>query len=349
MRRVLTVARGFSVGFGNSFGVRIAGLDGLRAWAIALVLGQHLHMGGWINRFQPDLGRLGVALFFALSGYLITGILCDSTPSLARFYWRRSLRIFPAFYAYWCLLLGLALLGWQQVNPLAMLAAATYWINWLPGVRGWTLQHLWSLAIEEQFYLLWPLVLRLAGRKGAEWLIGAALLGWPLQRWWRRGNWGHPDLEEALFSVTYDALLWGCLLALWQRQNGNRWFRLATAPKMGWIPWLAVLALYAHWIQPPAVLVPYLRNACLAWIVAWVAGNPGHGLTQVLHLGPLRWLGTRSYSLYLWHPLFMLPILQRYYEWPQALGLSLVVAELSYRWIERPVLAWRNRAATDRT
>jgi len=112
--------------------MRIAGLDGLRALAILLVLGQHLQMGGWISHFQPNLGRLGVALFFALSGYLITGVLLDSHNSLLGFYWRRSLRIFPAFYAYWLTVLALALTGLQQVSPLAMAAAATYWINWLP-------------------------------------------------------------------------------------------------------------------------------------------------------------------------------------------------------------------------
>lgn len=305
-------------------------------------------MGGWIGHFQPDLGRLGVALFFALSGYLITGILCDKQPSLLDFYWRRSLRIFPAFYSYWVSLLGLAWLGWLQIHPLAMLAAATYWINWLPGVRGWSLQHLWSLAIEEQFYLLWPLVLKLAGHRGAERLIWMALLGWPLQRWWRRGSWGHPDLEQALFSVTYDALLWGCLLALWQRQPGNRCYRLATFIWTGWIPWLVVLALYAHWLEPPAVWVPYLRNACLAWIVAWVAGNSSSGVVRLLHLSPLRWLGQRSYSLYLWHPLCMVPSLQAYFAWPLALGASLLMAELSYRLVERPVLAWRDRDSTGR-
>ncbi|MBT9585596.1 acyltransferase [bacterium] len=328
--------------------MRIAGLDGLRALAIVLVLGQHLHMGGWISRFQPDLGRLGVALFFALSGYLITGILCDSKPSLATFYWRRSLRIFPAFYTYWLTLLSLALLGLQSLSPLAMLAAATYWINWLPEARGWSLQHLWSLAVEEQFYVMWPLILKLAGRRGAERLIWACFLGWPMQRWWRRGSFGHPDLDQALVSVTYDALLWGCLLALWQRQQGNRLFRMAAAGRAGWIPWAVVMGLYFRWLEPPVVWVPYLRNACLAWIVAWVASNPRHWLTRGLHLRPMRWLGTRSYSLYLWHPLFMLPSLRAFLTWPMAVAAALVLAELSYRWIESPVLAWRDRGLKGR-
>lgn len=322
--------------------MRIAGLDGLRALAILLVLGQHLQMGGWISHFQPNLGRLGVALFFALSGYLITGVLLDSHNSLLGFYWRRSLRIFPAFYAYWFMVLALALTGLQQVSPLAMAAAATYWINWLPGARGWTLQHLWSLAVEEQFYLLWPLVLCLAGVNGARRIILLIFLSWPLQRWWRRGTLGHSDIEQALASVTYDAILWGCLLALWKRKEKHPLYRLVAAPNGGWIPWAVILSLYAGWWEPPVALVPYLRNACLAWIVAWVAENPGQLLTRGLHWTPLRCLGERSYSLYLWHPLFFLPILRIYFSWTVAISLALLAAEISYRLIERPVLRWRD-------
>lgn len=322
--------------------MRIPGLDGLRALAILLVLGQHLHAGGWIGYFQPNLGRLGVALFFALSGYLITGILLDNPRGLGRFYWRRSLRIFPAFYVYWVTLVILVALGLQSVSPLALFAAATYWINWLPAARGWSVQHLWSLAVEEQFYLAWPLLMRWVGPRGAQVFIGLAFLVWPLQRWWRRGTWGHPTLGDALFSVTYDAILWGCLMALWKRQGRHPLFGLATAPATGWIPWVVVWALYADWLLVHAALAPYLRNACLAWIVAWVAENSSSFLVQVLHFRPLRWLGERSYSLYLWHPLFFTPALRVYFSWWVAVTLALLLAELSYRLVERPILAWRD-------
>lgn len=321
---------------------RLGGLDGLRAIAIGLVLGQHLQMGGWIQGFPMELGRLGVALFFALSGYLITGILLDAPIRLKRFYWRRSLRIFPAFYAYLAVVFALIGLGWQTAPAKAMVAAATYWMNFYRGWRGWSLQHLWSLAVEEQFYLGWPLVLGLLGRRWAAVGLIAVLLGWPLQRFVRAGRWGHPDIDAALFAVTFDVVFWGCLFALFQRRWPSR-ENVLSRPYVIVLPVFTVIALYAGWWAPPTVLVPWLRNGSLAWIVYWVARNGDSTVTRALDLAPLVWLGRRSYSLYLWHLLFMDPQLRPWLPWPLAVVLGLLAADLSYRWIERPILVWRDR------
>jgi peptidoglycan/LPS O-acetylase OafA/YrhL len=314
----------------------------LRALAIALVLGQHLQMGGWIGGFDPSLGRLGVALFFALSGYLITGILLDTGVTLKRFYLRRSLRIFPASYAYLSVVLVLLALGLSTAPWKSFLAASTYLMNFYHADRGWSLQHLWSLAVEEQFYLLWPLALRLLGRKLAGFALLGILLGWPIQRYLRQGVWGHRSFEAALFAVTFDAIFWGCLFALWQRgRNLERaqWLRgrLSIA-----IPVLVIALLYAKASAPPVVIIPWLRNGSLAWIIYWVAKNAHHPLTSILEWPVLVWLGRRSYSLYLWHLIFMDPRMLAWYSAPVAVALGLLSAELSYRFIERPVLRWRD-------
>ena len=325
-------------------GPRLRGLDGFRAIAILLVLGQHLRAGGWIAEFPSELGRLGVALFFALSGYLITGILLDTPISLRRFYWRRSLRIFPAFYAYLAVIFLLIAMGWQKAPGMAMVAAATYWINFYRDWRGWSLQHLWSLAVEEQFYLCWPLVLASVGRRWSSIGLLTVFLAWPVQRYLRTGQWGHPDIETALFSATYDAIFWGCLVALWQRELRPKWTNLFSSRYVISIPFAVIIALYSGWWSPPVALVPSLRNAALAWLVYWVAQNQRSLITRTLDFSLLIWLGRRSYSLYLWHLIFMDPRLHVWISWPISVTLGILVAELSYRWIERPILAWRDRA-----
>jgi peptidoglycan/LPS O-acetylase OafA/YrhL len=318
-------------------GQRLAGLDGLRALSIGLVVAMHFSLTGTLAYpLNPaHLGRQGVCLFFVLSGFLITRVLLEG-GALLRFYQRRALRIFPAFYFYLTTVLLLQAMAVYTIAPLSMVAAATYWMNWYPYGREWPLQHTWSLAVEEQFYLSWPLALRVLGPARAfPFLVGVLAL-WPLQRWLRSGHWGHPSTQEALFAATYDSIIWGCLAALVCHRGSLR------LP----FPWLPALLLGSLLAIPegfPTVLIPPARGLALAWGVAWICQNQGHALVRGLELAPLVWLGQRSYSLYLWHLLFCDPRWGPRLGGPLALGLALLASELSYVWLERPVLAWRNR------
>lgn len=317
----------------------IRGFDGLRALSIALVMGLHLAQSGWFPNFPENCGRLGVAVFFALSGYLITRLLLASRQSLMTFYFRRSLRIFPAYIVYLLTLLALQAMGYLHLDRWGLFAAATYWMNWYRGWRDPTLQHTWSLAVEEQFYLLWPPLLFLLGPRRAAFglLLGLAL--WPLQRWFRHGRFGHLDLNDALFSVTYDVILWGCLGALYQQLVGRR------LPRWSWLPAVVVVCtMYAGGANfLPAVLAPPLRNACISWLVVWIAQHQQHPLTNLLEWAPLRYLGKRSYSLYLWHLLLLDVAFQKWFSPIFWLVGSFALAEMSYRAVERPCLTWRDR------
>src|SRR4051812_19722615 len=174
---------------------RIPSLDGLRAISIAFVLMGHLVWtrnfplrSGWVTNFA----ELGVRVFFVISGYLISSLLfadrvridagkLTAGQALKQFYVRRAYRIFPAAYAF---LVVMAVLDATDVIHLLrndLLCAATYTSNFHQP-RAWWLGHLWSLSVEEQFYMLWPAVVLLAGARRATWVAAAALLLAPAAR-----------------------------------------------------------------------------------------------------------------------------------------------------------------------
>lgn len=308
-----------------------------------LVLWLHLAMSGfWGLHYPASLGRLGVSLFFVLSGFLITHLYLRDQPPVVTFWWRRALRIFPAFYAYLAVVAVLWAVGVYSLPATAFAAAALYLMNFYRSYRGWPLEHTWSLAIEEQFYLLWPPVLKRLGPRRAELLLILLLAAWPLQRFLRTGQWGHPSAEQALFVATFDAIVWGCLMAL----RAYAW--------PGWRPRtggaaLALLVVISTAVFPyalPVVLLPIIRNAALAWIVGWVALSP-KGAFRPLEGAVLGWFGTRSYSLYLWHLLFCDPRLASMPKGQLAPLGAVLAAELSYRLVEQPVLRWRDRQSTE--
>ena len=209
---------------------RIPSLDGLRALSICCVLFAHLcGTRGFLpvasTRFTGDLGNLGVRIFFVISGFLITGLLLKEHRgggiSLKRFYLRRTLRIFPAAF----LFIGVA----ACLFPLRsgdLAHALTYTSNYHP-VHAWTMGHLWSLSVEEQFYLLWPAVVLLLAPVGAKWAALAAVVAAPLLRtvaYFHLGMSNEAVGEQFQFAM--DAIAAGCLLALLRD-------RLAQIP--GWL------------------------------------------------------------------------------------------------------------------
>lgn len=337
---------------------RIAELDGLRGMAILSVVGLHSH---WL----PG-GRAGVDIFFALSGYLITGILLreharEGSIDLANFYLRRAARLLPA------LLVFLVLIGaWSQLqSPLflipdthaigsSLLYFANWQIAWLAPAHEplGPLTHTWSLSIEEQFYLAWPLLLGV-GLK-LKWrrvqllaLTSLAVLALTLWRLWLHYH-GAP--HERLYFATdthSEGLLIGCALALMPASLSARSGKIAP---MIWPVAIAVLlALF---------LLPF-RGTVQGWLgITAAAGSAAvliwaiphsQRLQGILRQPVLVWLGLRSYSLYLWHfPVFWREGVLSFLPVPQPIvvlleiGLSLLLAEASYRWIEQPGLRLNN-------
>jgi peptidoglycan/LPS O-acetylase OafA/YrhL/lysophospholipase L1-like esterase len=373
----------------------VAGLDGLRAIAVVAVLLYHARdISGLPDVLRPASGFLGVEVFFVLSGYLITALLVAEyerrgSISLGGFWLRRGRRLLPALYV---LLGAVAAMGLVSAEVRAalrseLLAALFYVSNWLQIAQDTSyfdslgrpslLQHLWSLAVEEQFYLVWPLVmfagLRWLGRRR---LLGLTLVGVVASTglaWWlfdRLEPYG--DVTGIYYRTDARAagLLVGAALALmWRPWLDVRWRDGAPARWRWGIDALGLLALavvigaqygftdqVAEWglnqrLYHGGFLLTSVPTAVL--IAALVV--PGSALGRNLGGPVLRWAGTRSYALYLWHwPVFQLtrPRLDLEVDgWALLalrLAITVVLAELSYRLVEQPIRERRFGRELDR-
>ncbi len=333
---------------------RIPSLDGLRALSIALVMFAHLNdTRGFVSSAELEswqLGNLGVRVFFVISGFLITTLLLEEndrtgTISLSGFYMRRFFRIFPAFYFLCAVLFVLDAAGVIALRPGDLLTAATYTINY-HHERAWYVGHVWSLSVEEQFYLLWPAILLFTGIRRGLGVAAAMVFIAPLLR---IGLGFVPAFRPGIgetFPTVADSLATGCLLA-------GLGPRLAQSPRWrgfiegrGWL--LAVIAIVVF-ARNPFTKVAWLfgetvLNISIAVVIARGIQRPGDLFGRLLNTAPLVWIGTLSYSLYLWQQ----PFINRHGTWavqsfPLNLILAVAVAHASYFLVERPFLRLRQR------
>lgn len=316
---------------------RIPSLDGLRAISIMLVVLSHLVRWNQVSlEVLGSYGELGVHVFFVLSGYLITNLLLreyerSSTIRLRDFYIRRAFRIFPAAFVF---LAVVVVRYWHQMRWYHVAAAVFYAAN-MDISRPWIFGHLWSLSIEEQFYLLWPLALKKWQRHKTAILL-CVFMATPIFRVGIDFFHVHNGLRNSL-PVYADQLAIGCLLAVFAprlpRIRGSvAGIMLLAALLIPWFPainpWRTLFMLF--------VLRPLL-NICLAGLVLHVIQVP----YRLLNLPPVAWLGRLSYSLYLWQELFCTNVSLHF-------GYFLVVpalacACLSYYGVEQPMLRLRER------
>jgi peptidoglycan/LPS O-acetylase OafA/YrhL len=323
----------------------IPALDGLRAIAVTMVIVSHFRPG-----VLPAGGFVGVTTFFALSGFLITSLLLKEDAQrgaidLGAFYLRRAYRLLPALVVVLAFVLALGL-AQGDVYAGEALAALFYVANvaeWLGHGLG-PLAHTWSLAVEEQFYLVWPLAFRLFGRRRTAVAILAvatlAIIGIRFALWSAGG-------EHAAFPLGFDAILLGCIAGyLYGRGlNAPHWLAL------GGLAVLAGLCLLDHntawFVLAGRTAVPV---AALA-VVLHVAGAPGSWTDKALSLRPAVLIGRMSYGLYLWHwPLIVLVLHHVGGIAGNALTLALTVvcASASYRYVEQPFLRRKARLSTQR-
>jgi len=358
---------------------RAPGLDGVRALAVLAVIGFHE------GASELPGGFLGVDVFFVLSGFLITDLLVARYTGTGRldpagFWARRARRLLPALAVMLVVVTAAAaVIEPAQRGPLrlALLAAATYTSNWyqilhhVPYFAAAAqfgapapLDHLWSLAIEEQFYLLWPVllwlvVIRLPGRRArvAVALTGAVASALAMTVQYTPG--GDPSAVYYGTDTHASALLIGTALALaWPLRT------LTAAPPVlarrieaAGLAGLAVLAWAAGHFSgsDPAVYPAGLLLAALA-AAALVAAAAGQGpIAAITGWRPLRWVGIRSYGIYLWHwPVIALgaavaaPGAVSSWLWPVEIGITIALAAASWRYVETPILRDGLRATVRR-
>ena len=349
------------------------GLDGLRAIAIATVL--VFHVGAFSREKTLGGGFLGVEVFFVISGFLITALLVEeyernSRISLGKFYVRRALRLFPALFAVVAVAVIYASFAPRnQLHETAKeaVSAIFYWDNWFHALNignPTILLHTWSLSIEEQFYVLWPIVLigalwltRTRTRREL-WLLPFALVA--AASITRAGvSLAHPSSFMRLYFGTdtrADALLIGCTLALvWARGLPRRLESLLT-----WlaVPSVVVLALLMWFARVPGrSLYVYGLLACslaAAVLIANVVTGRPAALVHVLERPALVFVGKISYGLYLWHYVVFWIVRDYTGGWSQAsrvpleLALAVTVAVASYYVLELPIVRQKVRFTPQR-
>lgn len=339
-------------------------VEGMRAIAVLMVLLYHAGIG-WASG-----GFAGVDVFFVISGFLITGLLVkelerDGRISLLNFYARRAKRLFPAAAT---VIVATAVLAWLTLPVTRwretggdLIASSFYFINWRLAHRSVDYlaedavpsfaQHFWSLAVEEQYYIIWPILLVLAF-----WLLHRFLKTRTLL-WALLGLVAIPSLLYSVYLTQADpgpayfvttTRMWELAIGGAVALGAGYWQRLSseTARLAGWLGLLMVVAslLFVSNTTPwpgYAAALPTLGTALMI-IGGYRAGESGP--IGLLGLRPLVWLGGISYSLYLWH----WPLIEATKAWqghtvlpvPLALSViavSIVMAWLTWKFIENPI------------
>ncbi|MEP6572969.1 MAG: acyltransferase [Gemmatimonadota bacterium] len=333
-------------------GARIPSLDGLRAIAVGLVILSHLtgSAGFPAISIYPATGLTGVRLFFVISGFLITGILQSEyrrsgTVRLGRFYLRRTFRIFPPYYAFLFLVAVGGALGFFPVPWRSLLRCAAYLSNY-GSPAGYPLGHAWSLAVEEQFYLMWPALLLLLGLARARWATIVILLAVPIVTLLETRA-GVPTVGRS-FETVSNFLAAGCALALW-RDDLERAPLFQWLMRNSWIPLAALLLVlfepYIHSFPHQRLLTSSMQVITLPLLLMWAVKNPLSGAGRLLNAKPVAYVGRLSYSLYLWQQPFITShsLGGAARRFPAGLLLAVAMAVASFYLVEQPALRWRGR------
>ena len=337
-------------------------LDGIRGVAVVLVLARHVWPEG-------GAGMVGVDLFFVLSGFLITCLLIEEwdengAVSFRAFYARRALRLLPALYVMLAVFVTCSLLfarGDRLVHALKSAALAGTYLTGYAAFDNFfnsmPLGPVWSLAVEEQFYLFWPVVLWLALRRG-----------WSLQRCaglavglaavdvvFRIVSWLHWGVRIYTLPTTWaDGLFIGCAVALGWKAG---LFPTKIPSALAWAGWLTLffLGLWQTMKTSGPTYGPVLTSIAVVSAVLVLAAARGEGglPTALLASRAARWVGRRSYGIYLWNAslIYALPAAWKPHVLLAVLAAaaSFGVAELSWRFVEAPALRRKQRFARARS
>jgi peptidoglycan/LPS O-acetylase OafA/YrhL len=347
-------------------------LDGLRGIALLLVLVFHFTgVGGPL----PG-GWAGVDVFFVLSGFLITALVLDEKRvhghvALRRFYARRALRLLPALVALlvvWSLLL-LAFndTSWIAATPsgnghgspvdvsaaLGQVALVmTYGVNWLYALAHGSapLAHLWSLAVEEQFYLVWPaallLLVRLPQARRSWPVLALAAVSAALPWFLYDGGDGQHRIYFGTDTRAVGLLLGAASALVWHRRRSRGLpSRMPTGRAYAGLLVVAAVAVSVANVPAKFLVAPALLGLAVAQVVPYLVDHPTSLLARAISPRWLVWVGKRSYGLYLWHYLWAtwthpLPLA---YGMPLGVAGTLACTVLSWRYVESPCLRYAAR------
>ena len=303
-------------------------------------------------------GYAGVAVFFVLSGFLITNILLREEErtggiSLRFFYWRRALRLFPALWLYLLVVSLIWLAGALPHHPWHSFVSSLFYFRNLVG-RGHETDHLWSLSIEEQFYLLWPLILiALPRRNGIRLFIGLGTLS--VVTLWRvlAARTGLVSVGALYIrsDFRFDAPMFGCVLALvlrvapelvsWSNRTVMRSHLLGMIGTAGLGAWVGLrLGQFVYPGTDATVICLLGMILVLSQIGARDSGASWFAWKPVVRVGQI------SYGIYLWQQLFLGPPasgFQNIRAFPAGVLATLAVAMASYEFLEKPLLALKDR------
>jgi peptidoglycan/LPS O-acetylase OafA/YrhL len=356
---------------------RLLGLDGLRAISILVVMAAHVCrtriLGGFVAP-QADShawGKIGVRVFFVISGFLITKLMLDEQDrhgdvSIRCFYVRRAYRILPAYLAYLAVVVGLSVAGLSPMPWNDVVHAATYTTNF-DIERHWNVGHIWSLSVEEQFYLAWPPVVAWLGRKAAFFAALATCVVGPLSRWFVYRHLP-VELESLSWQVTpavADSLATGCLLAFCRHETslvslgaiGRAMTRVLDAARRTPLTYALLPLAFATFVLEDRPTIQSLvgvtfTNVAFALVIDRAVHDQRDPVGRLLLHPWMERIGVLSYSLYLWQQLFLRQSLTEgglgevlVTTFPLSFALALAVAYASYELLERPALRRRPRWA----
>jgi peptidoglycan/LPS O-acetylase OafA/YrhL len=330
----------------------IRGFDVLRSFAVLGVMFYHL---GWA---PFSYGWLGVPFFFVLSGFLITGILLDNRESgtasyFITFYTRRCLRIFPLYYLYiavvalWCAWFGAKYEGWSYF----IFYLQNYFLgaNNLALPPGMALGHTWSLAVEEQFYMLWPLVVFFVSKQQLKALAIILIAVSVISRYWIAHNISY--VSFAPLTSNFDTLCLGSLLALAYRESEEKLINLSYSVLFAGVA-VTVLAYFLPGASMNGSDSAFMLG--LALFFAGIIGLTAAGRLPVPEWKTLSYIGRISYGLYIWHAFTYMAISAALYNhWMPDYGapvmdgirllLTFAIAAASFHLFELPILKLKDR------
>lgn len=290
-------------------------------------------------------------IFFVISGFLITALLIQERArtgaiSLGLFYARRTLRIFPPFYCFLAIVAVATWIGLFAIPPRNFLYAGTYTMNYMSNGL-WITGHIWSLSVEEQFYVIWPLVVKLSGQHRAFWVAGLLAITAPLFN--LAVYMIDPGIGARIsmyFPFVADSIAAGCVLAgilPWLRSKPIfRWFASPAGDLV--IPLIVLLDLGRHHPRIHFAVTETALNLCICCAVVRYIEFPDCVVGRILNNAALSFIGRLSYSLYIWQQIFM----NRYgtslvQAFPVNVAASFGCALASYYVLELPMAGMRRR------